>query len=44
MFENIESIIRDFNTLLDTMIERDASDLFITADLPPSKGCPSATC
>ena len=36
MFENIESIIRDFNTLLDTMIERDASDLFITADLPPS--------
>ena len=36
MFENIESIIRDFNALLNTMIENDASDLFITADLPPS--------
>jgi len=36
MFENIESTIKDFNGLLDIMIESEASDLFITADLPPS--------
>ena len=36
MFENIESIIKDFHLLLDIMIVREASDLFITADMPPS--------
>lgn len=35
MFENIESTIKDFHLLLDIMIVREASDLFITADMPP---------
>jgi twitching motility protein PilU len=36
MFDDYQNIVKDFNSLLDVMIERDASDLFITAGLPPS--------
>lgn len=36
MFEDFQHIIRDFNQLLNLMIERDASDLFLTVNLPPS--------
>jgi twitching motility protein PilU len=36
MFSDYHTVIQDFNKLLKTMVERDASDLFITADLPPS--------
>lgn len=36
MFSDYHTVIQDFNQLLKTMLERDASDLFITADLPPS--------
>jgi twitching motility protein PilU len=36
MFSDFHTVIKDFNELLKTMVERDASDLFITADLPPS--------
>lgn len=36
MFSDFHTVVQDFNQLLKTMVERDASDLFITADLPPS--------
>ncbi len=36
MFNDFHNVIQDFNALLKAMIRRDASDLFITADLPPS--------
>jgi twitching motility protein PilU len=36
MFSDYHTVIQDFNQLLKTMVERDASDLFITADLSPS--------
>ena len=36
MFSDYHTVIQDFNRLLKTMVDRDASDLFITADLPPS--------
>jgi twitching motility protein PilU len=36
MFDDYQHAIKDFNALLDVMIEREASDLFITAGLPPS--------
>ena len=36
MFDDFHNVIQDFNALLKAMIRRDASDLFITADLPPS--------
>lgn len=36
MFADYQTVIQDFNALLKTMVERDASDLFLTADLPPS--------
>jgi len=36
MFNEIHTVIQDFNQLLNTMVEKDASDLFITAGLPPS--------
>jgi len=36
MFSDFQTVIQDFNQLLTTMVERDASDLFITAGLPPS--------
>jgi twitching motility protein PilU len=36
LFEEYYNIVKDFNALLSSMIMRDASDLFITADLPPS--------
>ncbi|MDH5325431.1 MAG: PilT/PilU family type 4a pilus ATPase [Gammaproteobacteria bacterium] len=36
MFNDFHNVIQDFNELLRMMVERDASDLFITADLPPS--------
>ena len=36
MFDDIASIIKDFHSLLKMAIERDASDVFITANLPPS--------
>lgn len=36
MFSDYHTVIQDFNQLLKTMVEREASDLFITADLPPS--------
>jgi twitching motility protein PilU len=36
MFSDYHTVIQDFNQLLKTMVEREASDLFITAGLPPS--------
>jgi len=36
MFDDFHNVVQDFNALLKAMIRRDASDLFITADLPPS--------
>jgi twitching motility protein PilU len=36
MFNDFHTVVQDFNELLKTMVARDASDLFITAGLPPS--------
>jgi len=36
MFEDFQKVIHDFNSLLSQMIERDASDLFLTVELKPS--------
>ena len=36
MFEEFQNLVKDFHQLLDDTIRRDASDLFITAGLPPS--------
>jgi len=36
LFKEYFNIIKDFNSLLNAMIMRDASDLFITAELAPS--------
>ena len=36
MFSDFHTVVQDFNQLLKTMVERDASDLFLTAGLPPS--------
>lgn len=36
LFKEYTSLIKDFNSLLNAMIMRDASDLFITEGLPPS--------
>lgn len=36
LFKEYFNIIKDFNSLLNAMIMRDASDLFITVGLPPS--------
>jgi len=36
LFKEYTNLIRDFNSLLNAMIMRDASDLFITEGLPPS--------
>ena len=36
MFSDFHTVVQDFNKLLKTMVDRDASDLFITAGLPPS--------
>jgi len=36
MFDEFQNIVRDLNQLLDDTISKDASDLFLTAGLPPS--------
>ena len=36
LFKEYTNLIKDFNSLLNAMIMRDASDLFITEGLPPS--------
>jgi len=36
MFEEFQNIVKDFNLLLEETMRRDASDLFLTAGLPPS--------
>lgn len=36
MFNEYKNLVQDFNTLLEGMVERDASDLFITTGVSPS--------